>query len=289
MLVPRDDLALDEMVELAREAASAKDRTLLGSPFYQRVVVLEQQQGSRARADLLREILSQLAKDQRGRIDDLTYPQTVRDLIHAAFERIDDQIGNPSEDYFDLSRQATRCDFRMVCFSRIPAGVEHFELSGIPRKLSVSGGVSQGVRFLRMLRRTGGRRPLYEMHVAHHISDMAFFRAYNPEARAATYRNVAQCLEMNPQIRGLMAGSWWFDPQARRVSPRLPDFGELMLDHGAFLFRYERDSSALKNALANSPARQRLYDKGQYAPTTYIVIWPRDALIAWARQRGTRP
>ncbi len=93
---------------------------------------------------------------------------------------------------------------------------------------------------------------------------------------------MAACLEMNPQVRGLMAGSWWFDPRMEKITPILKKMGDLMLGNGALLFRYGPDSSSLKNALANSPARQKLYDQRQYFPETHFVVWPRDSLTEWA-------
>ncbi len=274
----------DDLYELARGAACGDDGALEKSLFSKSVAAIENKQGSRARIDLLRETLSRLVKANQRSIDDLSYPDSVLALIHAEFERIKDCTDNAEDDYFDLAKKTTRHDFRIACFGRVPAGMEYIESSGLPRSLCVRGGVGQCLRFLGVLRRTGGLKPFYETHIAVNSDNpLRFFRKYNQEARARTYRNVAACLERNPQYRGLMTASWWFDPQLQKISSALASLGEVMLQNGAILLREGRTSWARNTALNNSPARQKLYDEGKYFPTNYFVVWPRDSLIAWAR------
>lgn len=275
----------DVPYELADRAVRGTDREFRQSPFAREVAVVQSSQGVPARVDLLRRTLSRLLQGNREKIDELDLPESVRDLIRAEFRRIGQRIEAAADDYFDLADKSLRCDFRIAGFSRVSAGVEYFESSGLPRSLCVRGGVAQGVRFLRMLRRTGGVKPFYETHLAVGTDNpMAFFRRYSLKARAETYRNIAACLEINPACRGMMTSSWWFDPQLEQISPRLVRLGDIMLQNGALLFRFGQHSNARRHALANSPARQELYDQGKYRPTEYFIVWPRDRLIAWARE-----
>ena len=277
---------LDELYECARQSALDHQRPVEGSSFAQSVAAIERKHGVRSRVDLLRKTLARLLKEHEAQIDGLDYPESVRAFIREEFQRIGDHVHHAEDGYFDLQNGPARRDFRLACFSRIPVGVEDIEPSGIPRSLGVRGGVAQGLRFLRMLRQTGGVKPVYEDHVSGRVrsTPLGFFRDYNPETRVQAYRNIAACLERNPSYRALLSGSWWFDPQLAEISPGLAKMGEIMLQNGAFLFRYKTDSDALRHALQNSPARQRLYEQGKYTPVTYFIVWPRDALIAWAKK-----
>lgn len=277
------DSVRGDLYELAREAATGDNRKIKNSLFAQHVNIFDERDGSGARAGLLREILSKLIEENESKIDELNYPNSVRALIHTEFQRIKNAISDSGDDYFDLKQHRTRCDFRIACFGRVPVGVEHMESGGVPRSLCYRGGFVQGLNFLRMVRQTGGFKPFYEIHIAHGIRPSSFLLVYSREAQAQVYRNVAACLQMNSQYRGLMAASWLYDPQLEQVSPYLTYLREVMVENGAFLFRYGRTSSSLQDSLFNSPARQKLYKEGKYSPAGYTVVWPRDSLIAWAK------
>lgn len=277
------DSVRGDLYELAREAATGNDQKIKHSLFAQYVDIFDERHGSNARANLLREILSKLIEENESKIDELNYPDSVRALIHTEFQRIKNTISDSEDDYFALKTHRTRCDFRIACFGRVPVGVEHMESGGVPRSLSYRGGFVQGLNFLRMFRQTGGFKPFYDIHIGHGIKPAGFLLVYSREAQAQVYRNVAACLQMNSQYRGLMASSWWYDPQLEQVSPYLTYIREVMVQNGAFLFCYGRTSGSLDDALVNSPARQKMYKEGKYSPASYTVVWPRESLIAWAK------
>jgi hypothetical protein len=236
-----------------------------------------------AATNQIRIMLSRLVELNQNRIDELLCPKEVKHLVDCEFQRIRACISNGNSNYFNLADDKLRADFRVACLARIPVGVEHIEIGGLSRSLLVRGGIRQALQFLHIMWSTGARPPYYESHLSHTLIPFRFSLDYNYEARIATYRNIAACLEMNPRYRGLICGSWWFDPQVRKISPHLPDFAKIMLDNGAFLFRYGKSPSALRNALYYSPARQRLYQEKKYSPREYIVVWPRGSLITWAK------
>lgn len=277
------DSVRGDLYELAREAATGNDQKIKHSLFAQYVDIFDERYGSSARADLLRKILSKLIEENESKIDELNYPNSVRALIHTEFQRIKNASSNSEDDDFDLKQHQARCDFRLACFGRVPVGVEHMESGGVPRSLCYRGGFVQFLNFLRMFRQTGGFKPFYDIHISHGIRPAGFLLLYSREAQAQVYRNVAACLQMNSQYRGLMASSWWYDPQLEQASPYLTYLREVMVQNGAFLFCYGRTSGSLNDALVNSPTRQKMYKEGKYTPASYTVVWPRDSLIAWAK------
>ena len=278
--------AADRLGELARLAACDNDRQLRESPFFDEVMGIKKLQGKQASANLLRGVLTKLISINREQIDRLNYPESVRKLIRLEFGRIEEFLGNKGDDYFSLSEHALRCDFRIACFGRIPLGPEHMETSGVSRSLCLRGGLGQFFRFLRMVSKTKGVTRFYQLHQAKGIGPYSFLIRFRPEAQVRMFQNVAECLRMNPSYRGLVVGSWWYDPQLERMSPHLTYLRETMQKGGALLFRYGSTKGALRDGLANSAKRQALYEAGEYIPTSYTIVWPRDNMIQWAESHG---
>ena len=214
-----ENLSEREILDLAKDAASGRDAKMKQSQFYASVHEYAAAKGPTARATLLRDTLSHLLNEQEPKIDQLNYPAGVRDLVRAEFQRIDQALIHSEDSYFDLMNHAARCDFRIICFSRVPMGVDHIETEGLPRSLLYRGGVSQAIRFVRMLTQTGGVKPFFNPHISHGIRPAHFLLAVNHKALVRQYCNIAECLKMNPQYRGVFGGSWWFDPQLATISP----------------------------------------------------------------------
>jgi hypothetical protein len=266
----------------AATASALRDRGFAQSPFAQEVARLERAEGPDRRAEFLRGVLTALVVQHRPRIEGLRLPASVKRLIEREYVRIEKNLATAPGDALDLGIHSMRCDFRIVAFGRIPTGVEHIEIGGLPRALVWKGGGKQALQMLALLARAGGARPFYVGHLTHGIKPHAFLMAYTPDTQAAWQRNVAACLQMNPHLRGFLASSWLYDPQLARVSPHLSFLREGSLAHGAVLAHIGPTEGAIKNALARSPERQRLYEAGEYVPTSYAVVWTRQAMLKWA-------
>ena len=243
---------------------------------------LDRENGAAHRAAFVRDLLRALVERERPRIDSRNLPDSVKALIRREYARIEQELDTAGDEHYDLERQAMRCDFRIVGFGRIPVGLHHIEVGGVPRRLLWSGGVTQAVKLAALLGRAGGRAPFYVSHFTHGIKPRAFLMLYNRQSQAEWHRNVAECLRLNANVRGLLATSWWYDPQLARVSPHLAFLREGSLAHGALLLRAGTTDGARQDALANSPARQRLHEDGSYVPVGYAVVWTRAALLRWA-------
>lgn len=276
---------IETLCKLAKNAASGDDEKIRHSAFVRNLSVIRSRDGYPTQAQVLRQVLLALIDNKEEDIVELNYPDNVHVLIRKEFQRIKNIVSDPDDSYFDLDKYTTRCDIRILCFGRIPVGIEHMESSGLPRSLSYRGGTAQCFNFLRMLKRTLGVTPFYQIHIANNVKPASFLFVYNRDAQEHLYCTIADCLLMNPQFRGLIASSWLYDPHLIDVSPHLTFLRELMENNGAYVFRYGSTSGSLDDALVNSPARQKLYENGKYKPTSYCVVWPRDALIAWAKNR----
>jgi len=279
---PTVSAQVDAWRAAATAAAATRDQEFSTSRFAAEVARIEQSEGPARRAEFLRAMLAALLDTHRPRIAALRLPDAVKALIGNEYARIERQIASAPERRFDLRLHSLRCDFRIVAFNRIPAGVEHFEVGGVPRSLLWKGGGAQAAPLLALFARAGGVKPFYVGHLAHGIPPRAFLLVYNERSLAEWQRNVAASLQMNPHIRGFIASGWFYDPQLASVSPHLAFIREGSMAHGAVLARVGPTEGAIKYALARSPERQRLYDGGEYLPTSHAVIWTREAMLKWA-------
>lgn len=95
-------------------------------------------------------------------------------------------------------------------------------------------------------------------------------------------RLVADVLKARPHLNGLFLGaSWLYSPELPKISPRLDFHRRLALPGGARIF-FMSKGGADSMALVASETRRQAFADGRYRPDDYILIWRRDALIAWA-------
>ncbi len=273
-----------DLLGLARDAGRGIDEVFTTTPFMKAVAQIEQDNGPEQRSRMLREMLRDLAAENRDKIDSLNYPESVHGMIHTEFDRIEKQCDEKEDDWFDLERFSLRCDFRNLCFGRVPVGPQHLEIGGLPKSLLVRGGIAQAFRFLNTSRRAGGVEPFYVLHLACNIWPPAFRLVYSHEAQLNMFRLLAECMEMNPQVRGVQSCGWLFDPQLDTASPKLAYLRKDWIDNGGKLFRWQIDEATTRMATKNSPHRQALYDEGKFRPYSHMVVFARPALLAWAQQ-----
>jgi hypothetical protein len=271
-----------DWVAAASRAASRRDRDLEASAFAAEAARRERTDGAAARAAFVRATLAALVAEHEPRISAQHVPDTVKRLIQREYARIDKGLTSAPDADYDLARHSMRSDFRIVAFGRIPMGVEHIEMGGVPRSLLWKGGAAQSLRVARALLAAGGAAPFYSAHLTHGIKPWAFLMAYTAHAQAAWHRNVAECLRMNPRVRGLIASSWLYDPALVRVAPHLVFLREGSLAHGAILATRGPTEGSRAFAVANSPERAKLVESGAYRPASFSVIFTRDALLRWA-------
>jgi hypothetical protein len=285
------DTLSNRWVKAAVEAARGRDHGFQSSPFAAEAARLERERGAASRAGFLRQALRGVIAESRPQIASLPVPDEVKANFRTEFERIEKETSTATDEHYDLERHGMRCDFRIAGFGRIPMRFGHIEVGGVPRRHLIRGGVAQALSLGSLLASVGGHAPFYVSHFTHTISPLAFLLLASPERVVEGLRTVGECLKLNPHIRGLLATSWWYDPQLTQVAPHLAYLRETSVAHGALLVRAGRTDGAVKMALANSPQRQRLYDEGRYFPESYALVWSRQSLLKLAASTpspGTR-
>ncbi|WP_131917671.1 hypothetical protein [Chromatocurvus halotolerans] len=155
--------------------------------------------------------------------------------------------------------------------------VEPFSV--IQRSLLYSGGWRQACRFARALVEAGGNKPVFRLHV--HLSEVSRF---SQQSWYQTCVITAKMAEANPAIRGVVGGSWFYDPDISAVSPRLAFIANTIADGGAgFYFSHAEDYQS--GALSMSKRRREAFENGLYIPRNFALFWPRRSLINWSRRQ----
>lgn len=181
-------------------------------------------------------------------------------------------------DWLDLSQDIFLKECGLVTLRLYAAGFQLVDVRcGIPRSLVWRAGVlgipGRMMNFLRL----GGFKPFAQIHT--HVPNLGEF---NEESRNECYRCCAALFEFRPDLLGMFGSSWFYDPALAEVSPHLNYLRDVPLAGGADLMFVEQGGGAVRDALETSNRRRRLYEEGKYMPRSYMLIWGRRPLLAWA-------
>lgn len=213
--------------------------------------------------------------------DDIDY------YYFANFERIIGQIEkNTNEDDFYLYPNDKFFKDLGVCSLRIiPAGAQKINITTLPKAFLLRNGIHQflkGINYI--IFELGGIKPIFDMHTDSH--DPLLMKEFNFDGWKQFYLRVSCILKDRIDIRGIFGAGWVFDPQLVTVSPRLSYLREIVTSNGGALFYMGTSEHGLRNSLAKSETRRRLYHEGKYVPKDYMVIWSRNAMINWANKQA---
>jgi hypothetical protein len=159
------------------------------------------------------------------------------------------------------------------------------ETGVIPRRALVSGGPGQALRLSAWLAATGLRSgPYLGLHT--HAPMLGDF---NPAGWERCYELVAELLKRRPECLGMVGGSWFYDPALGRISPPLTYLATMPIRGGAFRVRLGASPEDAALATATCATRRALMETGEYLPTRWLLVWPRQAMLTWAAARSEEP
>lgn len=123
-------------------------------------------------------------------------------------------------------------------------------------------------------------KPWLEVHTeSRELSD------FNEAGWDRAWATAAEILKRRPDMAGMLGSSWFYDPPLEQISPRLAYLRLNPLKHGAFMVHQGPGDIHTQRAATSSPTRAALIEKGEYTARSWIVAWPRAALIRWADAR----
>lgn len=128
------------------------------------------------------------------------------------------------------------------------------------------------------------RLKIYRLYYVIHTVDR-YLPRFTKEQLNQAYLNISELLKIHSNICGIYRASWFLDPNLKDISPGLGFLWEIPLQNGAKLFRTKTTEEAIKRAIAMSPLRKRLYEKGEYRPIIYAYVWPREEFLQWAQNQ----
>lgn len=222
-----------------------------------------------------RAVVAQFALMLPAALPGLMLPKSVLDLYPRAYDMLLKSLPTDGEDY-DPDFYAK--DIRLVLGLSVPAGAQFVDLCSplgakiIARQLQRPKGVTNAFRYAL----SGGMGRWLQIH-----TDTRDVTDFDEAGWDSCYKRVAELLERDPNARGMIGNSWFYDPSSAEVSPRLAylhkpfQFGALRIWSGFSPVDLER-------AAAKSPTRAAAIAAGTYRPNSYILAWPRKALIKWA-------
>ena len=123
-----------------------------------------------------------------------------------------------------------------------------------------------------------GGKPIYTIHT--HQGNLADF---NPDGWNRCYVRIGQLLQLNPDIKGMQGGSWFYDPALSEISPRLAYLREVPCQNGASIF-FSSVEDHTSSALSTSASRVEKFKNGEYVPRAFVLVWPRDAMIKFSEK-----
>jgi hypothetical protein len=174
------------------------------------------------------------------------------------------------------SRFADMC--MLASFRRFPGGQFDWVRGGVPLSYLFSVSPRSLPRALYVAAvQLGGRAPVFFSHFGYRRLGQPLSEI---EANRSYYR-MARSMELQPDIKGLTASSWFRSPDTHRVSPHLAWVNTVVLENGGFVaVRGKADPNC--GVFVRSETRRRLYEAGEFTPTLGLVMWPRRAMLAWA-------
>lgn len=181
-------------------------------------------------------------------------------------------------DEFRVGTSRFEAACKTASLRRFPAGQFDWEVGGLPLSYLLRVSPLSLPRALYVAAaRLKGRAPIFFAHLGYRRRGAPLSEV---EANKSYYR-MARSLEQQPAVKGLVASSWLRSPDTGKVSPHLAWLNRVFEENGGFV-AVMGPADPESGVLLRSATRRRLYERGEFKPTTGLVIWPRDAMIRWA-------
>ena len=224
---------------------------------------------------LERLLLFHAAREALPQLEGLPVHDSVRRLLRKELEGLHAAPGVFKTGTYDFVWAA-----RLATLRRFPAGPMDWEISGIPRSWMVQADFARMPRLAWFVAtRVHGFRPCFFMHVARRPRNRAL--VLEKEVMRSYYR-MARSLELQPNMRALVAAAWFHDPRAETENPYLAALNRPYREHGGLIVLLG-PAGADSGVLEGNAGRRKRVQAGEAIYRIGLAIWPRDAAIAWAR------
>jgi hypothetical protein len=168
---------------------------------------------------------------------------------------------------------------KIATLRRFAAGQLDWERTGLPRSwLRRVRPASAFIRLLSMVAlewRAFG--PAFFVHLAVTYPVPALLE----RETLKSYYRMAQSMQLQPDVKGLIASAWLHSPATFEVSPHLAWLNKVFSEHGAMMGTMGPAPPDC-GVLAQSAERQRAFEEGRFKPSLGLIVWARRDMLAWA-------
>ncbi len=232
-----------------------------------------------SQALLGRWLLALAAHRSLERIPEAPVAAEVRELILRSYQRIVES-SRKDDGFFLPGSREFRETAEIALLRRFVAGQLHWTISGVPRSWPLRMNWRDALRTVGTVWRMGGWRPCFEAHLPKRNATFVIESHFK-----RSHLLMAQSMELQPGIRGLIGSSWFYSDETVEITPHLAWLRNFYLANGAILVHLglaARDAGFLDG----SAKRRELYENGTYRPRNAMIVWPRGAMLSWARSCG---
>lgn len=205
------------------------------------------------------------------------HPSVHLEFCATARRVADHSQGWPTNFHYDSDAFEELC--RIVTLRRYHAGQLSFDIMSMPRTwlLKVHPLVLPKV-IGELVGRMGGIRPIAMPHLNYWRRNPILM---TPNENERSLWRMAKTIELQPDVKGFVASSWFYCASVGKISPHLAWVRDFFQDHGAFLA--DMDPAPIRSGfLIGSQRRRQLYTEGKFRPRQTLVLWPRDEMLRWA-------
>lgn len=204
-----------------------------------------------------------------GRVN-LPLTDELKSLQLDEFKRIIEEMSTNEENFYLDDGDLFLKDFALCSQKMIFAKAQLLELyvKKSPKMFLYGKPLTKIKNILKFIGEFRGRGPYLEIHTSEkHLNH------FNEIGWRETYRLASELMKLNPDIKGIIGASWFYDPSLENISPRLCYLRKEPMDGGAYFIELYHDDDSADLATRTSPTRKQLYQDGKYLPKKYMLIW----------------
>ena len=167
---------------------------------------------------LRRSLMAKLALNLPTVVEKMNLPRSISVLYRDAFERVANHLKNNRDDPYNLTDDFFLKDIRFVLGLSIPCGAQVVDMiSKVPlHSVILSFFRSKNLSAIVRYARVKGYGPWFRIHTeSRYLSD------FDEQGWDNCYLRIAELLEHQKDVRGMVGTSWFYDPQLLEISPHL--------------------------------------------------------------------
>lgn len=169
-------------------------------------------------------------------------------------------------------------DYRFATMMTVPCGAQVVDLAERPGFKSITAIMGKSPRTAWQIATADWFRPHTEGR---------YLDEFNEEGWNRCYAEVVDLYHFVPNIAGMVATSWFYDPALLEISPRLAYLQRVPVEAGALMVCHGTSQFDIDSSTKTSPTRRKLYEEGKYTPQCWSIIWPRERMIEWRERHWT--